>query len=163
MPHGNRDSYGSKGLNSLFNLLQSYEGESGQPQPFQLQENQSGLVATTENTKFPSKRYIWDDENFLNVDGHPTSSFSEKPSLDEATLTSGISNFKSKIKHMQDELKKKTVYVDELKTTLARKKLAKERAISKLKVEWVDKIEKLKGEFENVSEIDKLVNFTSIK
>ena len=52
---------------------------------------------------------------------------------------------------MQQELKEKTLRVNELKTTLARKRLSSERNASKLTVEWAEKMKVLKSEFDSVS------------
>ena len=143
------DPYESKGLSSLMNLLNTYEdGSCGTSTA--LLENQANTNNNVEKRMTSNKRYIWDDEDFLNVGGVLTPSATAKPSP-KAAITSDVQNIKIKMKSMQQELKKKTTYVNELKTTLARKKLAKERNCSKLKVEWAEKIKGLTGGFDNVS------------
>jgi len=141
------DPYESKGLSSLMNLLNTYEdGSCGTSTA--LLENQANTNNNVEKRMISNKRYIWDDEDFLNVGGVLTPSATAKPSP-KAAITSDVQNIKIKMKSMQQELKKKTTYVNELKTTLARKKLAKERNCSKLKVEWAEKIKGLTGGFDN--------------
>ena len=55
------------------------------------------------------------------------------------------------MKVLQDEIKKKTVQVTELKTVMARKRLAKERNVKKLREDGEKRMEFLKQEYDKVS------------
>lgn len=187
----------SKGLISLMNLLSTYEHEQGNvsiandvrqqqhcidrhdhdhesSKNDSNKENKIIPVSTNTNTAYSSstnKRYVWDDENMLNLPSPAAAVYNThganlspnktntninvNTNTNATTRTSSmnvnIQSINTKLKTMQQELKKKTNHVNELKTTLARKKLANERNASKLKVECLEKTTKLKEDFEKVS------------
>ena len=146
-------------------------------------ENKIIPVSTNTSTAYSStnKRYVWDDDNLSNLPSaaaavynthganlsqnktntnmnmNMTTNTNTKTNTNATTRKSSmnvnIQSMNTKLKTMQQELKKKTNHVNELKTTLARKKLATERNASKLKVECLEKTTKLKEDFEKVSEV----------
>ena len=142
-------------------------------------ENKIIPVSTNTSTAYSStnKRYVWDDDNLSNLPSAAAAVYNThganlsqnktntnmnmntktKTNTNATTRTSSmnvnIQSMNTKLKTMQQELQKKTNHVNELKTTLARKKLATERNASKLKVECLEKTTKLKEDFEKVSEV----------
>ena len=125
-------------------LLHSYEEES----PDAL----TTLSENVENERIENKQYIWDSEDFMNVGTLvPSATINEPEVKATKTASHGVQKIRSKIKSMQQELKEKTLCVNELKTTLARKRLSSERNASKLTVEWAEKMKVLKSEFDSVS------------
>ena len=125
-------------------LLHSYEEES----PDAL----TTLSENVENERIENKQYIWDSEDFMNVGTLvPSATINEPEVKATKTASDGVQKIRSKIKSMQQELKEKTLCVNELKTTLARKRLSSERNASKLTVEWAEKMKVLKSEFDSVS------------
>jgi hypothetical protein len=138
------EPYKSKSLCSLMDLLHTYEEEP----PDAL----TALPENIENQRIENKRYIWDSEEFMNVGTLVPSATINEPEVKATKTTShGVQKIRSKIKSMQQELKEKTLCVNELKTTLARKRLSSERNASKLTVEWAEKMKVLKSEFDSVS------------
>jgi len=123
----------SKGMISLMKLLDSYD----ECIDVSDQENSENLVLPLNDPRANvkhSRRYIWDEECHQE----------DAPSI-------RVSGVKENMKTLQDEIKKKTLQVTELKTVMARKRLAKERNVKKFLEDREKRMESLKQEYDKVS------------
>ena len=120
----------SKGMISLMKLLDSYDN-CIDVSDHEIPEN---LTLSLNADVKHSRRYIWDEECHQE----------DAPKI-------GVAGVKEKMKVLQDEIKKKTVQVTELKTVMARKRLAKERNVKKLREDGEKRMEFLKQEYDKVS------------
>lgn len=118
----------SKGMISLMKLLDSYDKCIDVPENLVLPLNDP-----RSDVKH-SRQYIWDEECHQ-----------------EEAPKNGVAGVKEKMKALQDEIKKKTAQVTELKTVMARKRLAKERNVKKLREDGEKSLERLKQEYDKVS------------
>jgi len=147
----------SKGLASLMNLLKTYEDGPCAANPTVL-DGISSLNNVDPSPNQPrngtKKRYIWDELD-ANVDGILASTDQRasrnNPLHVPSESSTSIQPIKIKMKEMQKEYEKKSNHVDELKATLARKKLGQERNVFKLRAEWGEKMDTLAREFDKVS------------